>query len=90
MKLKSFTNKNSTPQSKKLAMELGIKYKIEDLITTHKMYRDKVSWCLNEISSFDLDKLSFDEAEAFCVKERNLNLEYSIRSSFISDLENLL
>ena len=64
--------------------------KIKNLILQHKEYIDGVSWYLNKISAFDLDKVSFEDAKIILNRESYLKNEYNMRSSFISDLENLL
>ena len=66
-----------------------MKQKIEELIQEHKERLDELSLFLNDISAIKNKNVSIEEQRLISETITELELEKSLRLSFISDLENL-
>lgn len=66
-----------------------MKQKIEELIQEHKERLDELSLFLNNISAIKNKNVSIEEQRLITETINELELEKSLRLSFISDLENL-
>jgi hypothetical protein len=67
-----------------------MKDKIEKLIVEHKILKQEVWHQLEELNSTDANKLPQIEKDAFEHCKNYYETEYSVRLSFITDLENLI
>ena len=66
-----------------------MKYQIQTLIHEHKERLDELSLFLNDISAIKNKNVSIEEQRLITETINELELEKSLRLSFISDLENL-
>ena len=66
-----------------------MKDQIQTLIQEHKERLDELSLFLNDISAIKNKNVSIEEQRLITETINELELEKSIRLSFISDLENL-
>ena len=66
-----------------------MKDKIQTLIQEHKERLDELSLFLNDISAIKNKNVSIEEQRLITETINELELEKSLRLSFISDLENL-
>lgn len=66
-----------------------MKQKIEELIQEHKERLDELSLFLNDISAIKNKNVSIEEQRLISETINELELEKSLRLSFISELENL-
>ena len=63
---------------------------IQQLIDHHKSSKQEVYMMLEELSQIDEDKISYQEYNALNDLKVKYEEEMSLRSSFITDLEDLL
>ena len=66
-----------------------MKDQIQTLIQEHKERLDELSLFLNDISAIKTKNVSIEEQRLISETINELELEKSLRLSFISDLENL-
>ena len=66
-----------------------MKEQIQTLIQEHKERLDELSLFLNDISAIKTKSISIEEQRLITETINELELEKSLRLSFISDLENL-
>ncbi len=67
-----------------------MKEKIQELIKHQTDSRNEVRSLLEELSQIDVDKISYQEFNSLNELKVKYEEEMNLRSSFITDLENLL
>ncbi|WP_396180308.1 hypothetical protein [Flavobacterium sp.] len=67
-----------------------MKYKMQELIYSHKNYKQEVYMLLNELSKINKNKLLKEEKKLLEDQLLLLEQEHHLRSVFISELESLL
>ncbi len=67
-----------------------MKNKIANLIQQHKLRRTECTEMLNEITQLGTSGMHFDERELIKNSIIELQLEMSLRKSFVDELENII
>ena len=76
-------------QANRVSSDVIMKDQIQTLIQEHKERLDELSLFLNDISAIKNKNTSIEEQRLITETINELELEKSLRLSFISDLENL-